>query len=287
MIFHSISYPPSREWLEANEGDYQRALQRRLEQTGLVGDVFPAMVMFNVPVFLLRNLWPDRYAALLKQPERLMFGAAEENWKGRLENLRARCVRGGESYKLTFRKTYVMDCDALIVLGMPHGEDGRALDGSVALAFVRRKDGDDAQTWTPRTEDGLTLERTAESDMSHFIVEAKELSVPADDVVVLDRAVYSKYGAQLMRRELTSMALLSAAMLRREQVMVPEKFQENEQRLLEARDSGKLRGTHMARASAMLSTFFELAEAQPVTLHPLWDRIRAMVRKRLDPGVGL
>lgn len=267
-----ITYPPSRELLEGNEGDYQRALQRRLEQTGLVGDVFPAMVMFNVPAFLLRNLWPERYAALLEQPERLMFGAAEENWKGRLENVRARFERDGESYKLTFRKTYVMDCDALIVLGMP------AQDDQVGLAFVRRDDANPTQTWTPRDEAGLTLERTGEAAMPHYIVEAQGLTVPAADVVVLDRAEYSKFGAQLMRRELTSMALLSAALLRREHVLVPEKFHENENRILDARDSGNLRGTHMARASAMLATFFELAAAKPVELHPLWERIRAMVK---------
>ncbi|MCR9142240.1 MAG: hypothetical protein NXI24_08305 [bacterium] len=298
---------------DMGESDYQRWLQNRLTSTGALGDVFPLMVSRNVPQYLLARLWPEVWNEFQKAPRVVMFGAAEEGWRGRLDNLRAsvrpeananadirvdasgagdpRRDRDGAGFRVSFRKTYVMECESLLVLARPANASGgdpedvalvwlpharRAL-ASDAVGAAEQIQASSAPTWTQRTEPGLTMDRSEGPPVHHYIVEGDQLAVPAERVLRISRRKYATIATQLPRREITSMSLLSVATLRRElQAEVSPAMAEREARLLQARDGKRLSGGHMQIAREILNEFFALAASREIALHPLWDRIREM-----------
>ncbi|MEQ9364660.1 MAG: hypothetical protein RIF32_10470, partial [Leptospirales bacterium] len=181
------------ELIAMGESEYQRWLQSRLEATGALGDVFPFMVSRNVPQYLLRKLWPEIWDGFAASPGIVMFGAAEEGWRGRLDNLKARSGSpgDGDGVRVSFRKTYVMECESLLVLTRPADES----DDVVLVWLPRARDeaGDarasDAPTWTRRTEPGLSMERSDGPPAHHYIVEGN-LKVPLDHVLRVGRRTY-------------------------------------------------------------------------------------------------
>lgn len=290
--------PDLQRLLTFGESEYQRWLQQRLEGSGCLGDVFPLMVSRNVPQYLLRKLWPEMWARFERAPHIIMFGAAEEGWRGRLDNLQARCTPADDAqFRVRFRKTYVMECESLLVLARPDdGSDGVVLvwierpgvttqgpDKSDGESGTRNEASDPClsggdQTWTQRTEAGLSMDRSGGAGpVHHYIVEG-DLIVPAERVLAIPRRSYATVATQLPRREITSMALLAAATLRRAGAR-PEaspELHEKEERLLNARDGVRLSGGHMQLARDILNAFFAQAKASKMELHPLWDRIREM-----------
>ena len=279
------SQPDWKRLLTFGESEYQRWLQQRLEASGCLGDVFPLMVSRNVPQYLLRKLWPEMWARFEQMVHVIMFGAAEEGWRGRLDNLEARCIPTGDAgFRVRFRKTYVMECESLLVLTRPDdGSDG------VVLVWIERpaapgdlESSGGGQTWTQRTEAGLSMNRSGGgAPVHHYIVEG-DLIVPAERVLAIPRRNYATVATQLPRREISSMALLAAATLRREGSSLPEasaELRQKEERLLKARDGARLSGGHMQLARDILSDFFARAEKHGLELHPLWDRIRDMAEQ--------
>ena len=265
------------EELQLTDAQYQRFLQERLERTGALGDVFPFMVSRNVPQFLLKKLWPAMFAEFAARPHVIMFAAAEEGWRGRLDNIKARAERSpdGATFRITFRKTYVMECETLLVLA----RSAESLDDAVLVwlpkEIVKSNDASAGQTWTQRTEPGLSMDRSDGPPVHHYIVEG-EVRVPESRVLRVDRRAYAMVATQLPRREITSMALLSVATLRRAGLYVSAEMLDSEARLLKARDGERLSGIHMKIAQEILVEFFTTTEKRGFALHPLWDRIRDM-----------
>lgn len=275
------------EMLGMTDSEYQRWLQRRLHETGALGDVFPLMVSRNVPQFLLRKLWPDLWTQFEARPHVMMFGAAEEGWRGKLDNLKARATKAAvdsgssKMYRVKFRKTYVMECESLLVLTRPaEAPDDVALvwiprPGAIVNAEEASDPAENRQTWTQRTEPGLSMDRRDGPPAHHYIVEG-DLLIPAARVLRISRRMYATVATQLPRREISSMALLAIATLRRETLSLSPEIQERETRLLAARDGARLSGIHMKIAQEILTEFFSLTQEKGVQLHPLWDRIRDM-----------
>jgi hypothetical protein len=257
--------------LDLSDSEYQRFLQERLETLGTLGDVFPLMVSRNVPQYVLRKLWPERWEEFVRAPRTIMFAAAEEGWRGRLENVQARAVRqaDGPDYQVSYRKTYVMNCEAMLLLARPtHAPD------DVSLVWIDRNP---QQEWTRRTEPGLSMECADGTRIDHWIVTGDH-AVPAADVCTVAGRTYALVATQLPRREISSMALLAVATLRRHGLPIDGELLAGETRLCAARDGARLSGAHMNLAGEILREFFGAAREHAIELHPLWDRIREMAK---------
>lgn len=284
-------YAISADDLTSGESDFQRSLQVRLTASGHLGDVFPHMVSRNVPQFLLRRLWPELWESFSAEPHLMMFGAAEEGWGGRLDNVAARARRvggtatDGDEVALTFRKTYVMDCASLLVLT-------RAAENpeEIVLAWLPREFAATAsseagaagarQTWTQRTEPGLSMSRSTGEDVHHYIVESgPECTVSTGFVLRLDRKRYASAAMQLGRREITSMSLLATATLRHHGLPVSVELMDLEEQVLAARDAAKLSGRHLELARQIFARFFRQTAEAGLPLHALWDRVKNMANQ--------
>ena len=270
------------EHLGWDDARYQRYLQAQLERSGLVGDVFPLMVSRNVPQYLLRRLWPAVWSEFEQQPRVIMFGAAEEGWRGRVENIQARVAPGvdAQTLRVSFRKTYVMNCTGLLLLARPAPELNDGAPDDVLLVWLPQANPDHAQPgleWQRRTEPGLTLEQSgAQPPIYHHIVTG-DVAVTREQVLRLGKRAYATTATQLPRREISSMALLALAILRHAKIQVAAELLEHEAALLQARAGQRLGGATMEHARAVFQHFFALADAQPsLELHALWQRIREM-----------
>lgn len=247
----------------ASESEYLRLLQARLQETGAIGDVFDWMVMRNVPMFVLQQLWPERYEAQRRDFQSVTFAVAEPGWRGRIENINSEAQPAADGgAKLSLLKNYVMS--AAVVLTLVRSGDG------YALVWL---DSDRGLTRRARDEADLSVHRSDGSLIQHFILEG-ETALSAEQMRPVDRAAYARLGVQIPRREFTSLALIAPALLLRAGASLPPELQAAESALLAARDSGKLGGQETRLAKQLLAHFFTESARVGLTLHPIWERMR-------------
>jgi len=288
-----------------SESVYLRLLAKRLEASGAIGDVFGWMVVRNVPLFILEHLWPERFAALRERTQTataagrrapfVAFVAAEPGWKGRIDNLRSYVdLREADepenkTVRLHLNKNHALACDAaLLLLRVRRSDDPADLsDDEIALVWL------DAETPDPETAPDshmpgnglhwkrrldraeLTLPRTDRAPLVHYELSG-ETSIPAEQARVIRRSAYRRHGLEAPRRELSSLAVLSLALLRRHGLAIPEEIREQEAQLLAARDAGRLDAQALRQAQELFRWFLETSAAEQIELHPVWERMRAL-----------
>ena len=241
------------------EVPFIRQLQSKLEETGRIDDVVPEMVQWNVPCFALRQLWPAAWADFVREPRPIAFAIAEQGWRGRIENLNSSLERLTDGFSLRFEKSYVMTSTMVIVVAR--------FEQQLALTRVIRSN---EQEWVSRNQDSVRFHRTDGSVVDHFRVRG-DVHLSDHDVHSLTRAEYRKTGLQIPMRELTSLALLSFAMLRFHGLAVVDVREDD---LLVARAAPMLRKEHLLLAREVLADFFNRSE--DLSLHSFWGEVRRM-----------
>jgi hypothetical protein len=260
-----------REWLDLSEVEFHAKITERMRATGFVGDVIPAMITYNVPGFILRELWPAAYAEWERSPVFMAFAIAEDGWGGRIDNVTSQLTPLGDGFELEFAKSYVLDCEAMLILArgeFPGGED---------LAICRVPRGDD-QTWESRNEPGVRLETSDGRVIDHNRVRGKVRLTPAD-VLPITRRRYTPLGIRIPRRELTSLSVIAIALLdhlgARPGGADGDILADREARILNAREAGRLSGSEMRAAVEILDVFFRVTAGRP-DVHPFWENVRRM-----------
>src|SRR6185369_15344311 len=100
---------------QAGERQFFQELIDTVSESGEIADVFPDMVVFNVPLYVLNRFWHAEYKDITNHFQFPSFCIAEDNWRGRVENVQAEVKKAGGHFKLSFKKTYVMTADVLFV----------------------------------------------------------------------------------------------------------------------------------------------------------------------------
>lgn len=239
--------------LRLSETEFYAALRAKIRETGEVGDVFPDMVAYNVPLFALRELWPAESEHLLSSGMFPALCVAEHGWKGRIDNVHS-------SLELTegllqFEKSYVMECDWMYVVARV-GDD-------VALCRVPRSA---AQTWTSRADDSVRFKSQSGRMVDHYFVASREKLDP-DQFCVVTRRQYTSIGIQIPRREITGLAILSQGMM--EHRGLGATTADKTAALIEDRINGPTKsGVQLAG-----QVFAEFQRSvPPETRHPFWNR---------------
>lgn len=251
-------------WFALSEVDFCQRLEAVMAETGNPGDAFPPMVSYNVPWFLLRELWPARYALQSQRPCWMAFCAAEEGWRGRLDNVRSEAMPVSSGYSIRFAKTYVMTADLYLMLL-------RAEQGP-ALALVPRSSD---WSWQERTEQGLHLRGSDGREVSHSRVSGEAL-IAAEQLLQPARRAYTRVGMLIPRREITSMAFMALGK-RRHLGMVTATDghtlgdSEDRSTVLAGRAAGRLGGMETVAATRILDRFFE--DTRHAALEPFWQVI--------------
>lgn len=185
--------------LRLSELEFYSALRARIRETGEVGDVFPDMVAYNVPLFALQELWPEERANLLASGKFPALCVAEHGWRGRIDNVHASL--DVTERVLQFEKSYVMECDWMYIVA-------RSAE-NVALCRVPRSA---HQKWTSRADDSVRFVSTRGRGVDHYIVASQE-QLTRDQFRVVPRRSYTAVGIQIPRREITGLAILSQGMM--------------------------------------------------------------------------
>ena len=276
-----------KEWLDLSERDFHALLKQKIKETGEIGDVFPAMVGHNVPHYILQRLWPEKWESYHKDPAWVAFGAAEDGWKGRIDNINSRLTplssgsasgtASGENRaqaNLELSKSYVLDSEFL--LGLCRLED------EFALCWIRSdKSGqtDSGQIWSSRDDVAVQFTRTLDGrKFDHCRLQAKGILEGADYLPVQRRA-YAALGMQIPRRELTSLAILSSGLLAHLGLLKDfdtEFLDEREELILAARDKEKLSRREPVAAAEMLDVFYKRVQEAGAKVHPFWEKVSEM-----------
>lgn len=237
-------------------------LYNRFRDEGNLGDVFGEMVAWNVPRFILGELWPEKLQSM-DSSLRLAFTAAEAGWKGRIDNIKSRLLEEEGALIYDFDKSYVMECDVMVSLGR--------LGDEFSLVWLPKSS---SQTWTEREETEIRLPKSNGTYLHHYFVKGKE-RVEKENTMPLSRRAYARVGLQIPRREITGLAILSGALM--EKYSVLGKGEKSALvNLLSIREKDSLTREDAGTASEFLDSFYAIAQKEKIDLHPFWFKFQEM-----------
>ncbi|MCE9599246.1 MAG: hypothetical protein K8S54_14885 [Spirochaetia bacterium] len=249
--------------LEKSEQAFYEEILATMRRTGEIGDVFPRMVAYNVPAYVLGVFWPEERTRLIASNEFPAFCIAEKDWRGRIENLHSTVKDEAGNPILTFEKSYVMQCDTMYVVANA--------GAGLALCRIPRSPG---QVWTSRAEASVVFNASdGSSSRDHFIVQGKE-SLSPGQFIALTKRQYTVAGITIPRREITGVAMLSIALLEHHGVSVAPVRSKCDDIL--ARRTGGLDKESVILATEVFRFFQE--HSRGIQLHPFWERAAGMFR---------
>lgn len=241
-----------------NDSLFQKKLFRLFSKTGLEGDVIPFMIGRNVPLFILKNLWKDKYAHYFKTNTRFSFAVAEQNWRGRIGNIKSQ-LNPGQNYCLDFDKNHVIDCDVIIVVA--HCKNDR-----IALALV---DDFSGTNWQKRKEPGLILTGSDGNDIHHSHVGGR-IDLEKDKVRIITREEYSAFARYIPWLELSSLAILGCALLNHNGIILDSNMKDKIQSILLYRNEHSTLKKAFVIGRRLLYSVFDKVEENQLQLHPFW-----------------
>lgn len=239
---------------QLDERSFLNLLEDGMAQTGDLGDLFPRMVAYNVPLYVLTSYWPAERDRLIGTTEFPAFCVAEAGWKGRIENLQGHL--DAAQRRVVFEKTYVMQCDVIYALL-------RAGDGLAICRVPASK----SQEWRSRGEDAGRFVSRQGVVRDHFIVRTDEVLEP-DSFVLIRKRSYVAAGVAIPRREITGLAMLALGYMRflGEDTTYLQSLREQ---ILQAREHGRLDGEAVSAAGEIYN---QLLRVLPGNAHALWSR---------------
>lgn len=251
-----------------DEVAFIKELQSLLQKGAGEGDVIPLMIQYNVPLFVLHNVWPEKEAELRAHNTRLAFAVAEDGWQGKVYNIKSNLQAAGEKdhFQLQFQKSYVIDCDAMLVLAR-YAND-------FAICYVPREAS--TQDWQSRGEADVLLPTRSGTSVDHYRVQA-DLSLREVEFQPISQKAYARLGMQIPLREASSLCLLSLALLRKTGIPC-DTLKDHETALLAARARGRLKRADMQAAREILNVFYEKIEAAQLEVHPFWLRAKGLLK---------
>lgn len=259
------------------EREFFESARQQLRETGELGDVFPCMVEWNVPRFLLRQLWPDVLSQYPSQQitgkPHLCFAASETGWKQRIENIQSRARKTADGrYELQLDKAYVMQGETILLL--------LRLEDEFCLALIPFPDSSEELTLIEREEPHTIFESSQGQRILHYRLKG---TVIVDSVCVhpIKRRSYSLSGIQVPGREITGLALLAITLAEvhsyAESQGLRDRFRLAEKALLTAREKKRQTKDDVKLALGIIQDFAAL----PVPKHSLWTAWKGLAP---EPG---
>jgi hypothetical protein len=251
------------------EREFFVALQQKVRETGEIGDVFPCMVEWNVPRFLLSHLWPDVLSQFQAQEitglPLFCYAASETGWNQRIQNMKSRAEENGDgSFTLHLNKAWVMQAEMILLL--------LRLADDFCLALIPFSDAQKRFTLIERDEPHTVFHTSDGNTVLHYRLSGTA-AIDSDRVHPIKERNYSLYGVQIPAREITGLALLAAALADRHDYRgIREhrsRFQDGESLLLSARENRRLSKNDIVLAMQLIEIF----AGSPIKKHALWKAL--------------
>ncbi|MBE7438409.1 MAG: hypothetical protein HS115_08160 [Spirochaetales bacterium] len=181
-------------------GFSERELHIRLfaevQRTKNLADVLQDLITYNVPLFVLRQLFPAACETLASGNSTVALAVAEEGWKGRLNNIQSRFAP--PERRLEYQKSHVLESEVIVVVSKvePTGQIALCLSAWPAL-----------QNKENREE--LQIMKSSGQPLRHFRIRGE---ATVEQSMLVPFRHYQKIALHIPLRELTSMAFLVTAL---------------------------------------------------------------------------
>jgi hypothetical protein len=250
------------------EREFFVAAQQQLRETGEVGDVFPCMVEWNVPRFILDHLWPEALSHF--PPQRitglpaLCYAASETGWNQRIQNIKSSAEKHIDgTFHLHLNKAYMLQATTVLLL--------LRLEDEFCLATIPLSDAQGGLTLIERDEPHTIFNSSNGNAILHYRLSGT-ITVDAGNVHPIKERAYSVYGVQIPGREITGLALLAVALADHHSYRGIEDrrnwFREGEALLLAARENRRLQKEDISLAIELIEAFSK----SPIQKHAIWDQ---------------
>ena len=246
------------------EKEFLPFLEETIAVSGNIGDGFPVMVAYNVPCFVLKNLWPARYNDLLQKPQRMSFAIAETGWRGKAANIQSILKLDEGRAVVEFSKSYVIDCEALLV----------AVKCDDDLALVNLTAHAAGQTWQSRNENDICFTTSKGQVIDHFKVSGS-IIIPGGEYQLVKPRDYARLAIQIPRREFTGLAAMALGIMKFHGVYGEDELLASlRETIFSSRKESKIQKNAVVAAAAIIDELFKRVAAEK--LHPFWPRALKM-----------
>lgn len=246
-----------------SEVDFLEYLFRRARELDALEPIFPGMVFYNVPAYLMKNLWPEKLEQWKKDPELMGFAANESGWKGKLDNLQSRFNTFNR--KVTLHKNFVMHGRYSIALCA--AIDEQELNTSeVALCWISLQD---PEIELIKRDDPASTFAYANQTFSHYRMEG-QINLKKDDFKLIPASSYRRFGPVFMMREVTGLGAIALGLLAANGIQL-----EARQYIQQAgtnRQNGRPRKEDLLLARQYISRLCQEVSSR----HALWDRMNSL-----------
>ncbi|MCB1173943.1 MAG: hypothetical protein KDK39_10270 [Leptospiraceae bacterium] len=253
------------------------------------GDVLPVLIQHNVPNRILGQFWPELLTASRAASLRLAFAAAEDGWRGRIENLESRCLArpDGQSWQITMKKSHVIACDRVIGLLRAPTTENSAAERLALLALDLAEPGIAGIHVSARQEPGLRLpcsqsagsgsQRPAYVGHSRLEADLQLTMEQSGQLQLITSADYKELGQGIPAWELSSMALMAMAVLEHHGLRIDAQIKAQMDLLLQARSRAGGTRRLLVQARAIWRYFFHQVAQKGITVHPFWQQVARLL----------
>ncbi len=106
-----------KEWLLLYEISFHKNIWEYVSQKGDWQGIFPAIVQYNTSHYLLKNINKNNLIYdLIKQNKRITLCVSEDNWKGKIQNIKSELYQNQNEFFCNIQKSYVFKAGLYIVI---------------------------------------------------------------------------------------------------------------------------------------------------------------------------
>jgi len=190
-----------KEWLLLDEISFHKNVWEYVSNKGYWQDIFPAFVQYNTSYYLLNkinkyNLISDYY----KKNQRIALCVSEDNWKGKIQNIKSELFQNQNEYFCNIQKSYAFKAGLYIVItNVCFAIDKIAillLDDNYKIQFIIREE-----------EFSKFYNINRQLILEHYKI-FYQGNINKGDVIILSKEEYKKLFYLIPLREITTFCIV-------------------------------------------------------------------------------
>jgi hypothetical protein len=189
-----------KEWLLLDELNFHKNLWEYVSKKGTWQEVFVAFVQYNTSYYLLKKLKKDDIIKnYYQQNKRIALCVSEDNWNGKIQNIKSSIYKDKEDFYVEIQKSYVFKGGLYLVVTKIKNDDNIAIIFLSENPFIHFEERQEQKSKFYNPQNDLI--------MDHYKIHFKG-KISKDNVEILLLNEYKKLSYVIPLREISTLSLV-------------------------------------------------------------------------------
>lgn len=188
-----------------NEYDFHSILWDYIIKHGTWQELFPAIVQYNTSYYFIKQLQTEIINKIYKKYYRISLCVSEDNWMGKIENLKSTVYFENNRFILKANKSFAFKADIYIIISQYQFNDSK----EIAIVFLKHNK---KINFHLRNEEYLTFyDANKNIIMNHYKIQFEGI-VHKKQILLLPKSRYKEISYVIPLREVTTFGLVLLAL---------------------------------------------------------------------------